>query len=246
MDDRAIWVTWYDLPEPVTEAHARWVHERYMPHVLRLPGVLWGAHYRSVAHYLPPGRVRRVEDPDIPSGHGYILIFGAKSSHAFADPVPSRLNAALEGDDARMLAERRGARSQVFVEEARVTGPEAGNREGAYTLAPCIQLGSFNAADWKAEENLLEWYALNRMAAMRDLPGCLGVRKYVSVFGWAKHGVLYEFSSLDARNQHFPTHAESRPHLKAWSDRLVPTLIHAPHSPDVAVRLAVMRGSASA
>jgi hypothetical protein len=63
------------------------------------------------------------------------------------------------------------------------------------------------------------------------------VRKLVSVSGWAKHGVLYEFTSLDARNAHFPGHEKDHPDRKAWSDRLVTSLIHAPGSPNVATRL---------
>jgi len=235
--DRVIWVTWYDLPEAGREQYLSWLHEEYMPWILKRPGILWGAHYASVEHYLPPGRVRHVADSDVPVGHGYILLFGAGDSHAFAAPGPSKLNASLADDGREMLEMRIGVRSQVFAEEARVAGPEAASREGEFALSPCIQIGSFNAAKWQDEEGLLEWYAQNRMAAMRDLKGCLGVRKYVSVCGWAKHGVLYEFVSLDARNTHFPTHANTRPELKKWSDRLVPTLIHAPHSPDVCVRL---------
>jgi hypothetical protein len=237
VNDRAIWVTWYDLPEAGREAYFAWLHARYIPGILSRPGILWAAHYESVEHHLPPGRVQRVADPGVPAGHRYILLFGARDSHAYADPVPSKLNAALRQDEREMIALRSGERTGVFVEEARVDGPESDTRARAHELAPCIQIGSFNASSWQAEEGLLEWYAMNRMAAMRDLPGCLGVRKYISVCGWAKHAVLYEFTSLEMRNRHFPSHADNKPDLKTWSDRLVPSLMHAPHSPDVAVRL---------
>jgi len=42
------------------------------------------------------------------------------------------------------------------------------------------------------------------MPALSKLPGCVGMRKMVSVTGWAKHGVIYEFASLDARNEGMP------------------------------------------
>jgi hypothetical protein len=131
---------------------------------------------------------------------------------------------------------RIGERVQVFTEEARLDGPDADRREGEWNPSRCIQLGSFNAASFQEEEGLLDWYAHNRMAAMTDMPGCLGVRKYVSVFGWAKHGVLYEFTSLEAREA-FPAHSNLKPESKAWSDKLVPSLVHAPGSPNVARRL---------
>lgn len=234
--DRAIWVTWYDLPEAGRNDYLSWLHERYMPRVLELPGVLWGAHYESVAHDLPPGRVRHIDDPAVPAGNAFILVFGAEDAHAFARPVPSKLNAGLPAEDKEILATRRGERVQVFTEEARLDGPDAHRREGRWALSPCIQIGSFNAGNWQEEEGLLEWYAHNRMAAMKDMAGCLGVRKYVSVFGWAKHGVLYEFTSLEARND-FPRHSNARPEQRTWSDKLVPSLVHAPGSPNVARRL---------
>ena len=235
--DRAIWVTWYDLASAGREDYLSWLHESYIPRVLRQPGVLWGAHYESVDHYLPPGRVRHVDDPAVATGNAFILLFGATDAHAFARPVPSRLNASLPADERKMLELRSRERVQIFTEEARVEGPEIHRREGEWTLSPCIQIGSFNAESFQAEEALLEWYAHNRMAAMTDLPGCVGVRKYVSVCGWAKHGVLYEFTSLEERNAHFPGHADSKPELKSWSDKLVPSLIHAPGSPNVARRV---------
>jgi hypothetical protein len=234
--DRAIWVTWCDLPQAGRDEHLAWLHERYVPRVLERPGVLWGAHYACVHHDLPPGRVRHIEDPEVPSGNAYILIFGAADAHVFARPVPSKFNAALPRDDRDMLALRIGERVQVFTEEARLDGPDADKREGRWNLSRSIQFGSFNAGRFQEEEGLLDWYAYNRMAAMQDMPGCLGVRKYVSVFGWAKHGVLYEFTSLEARAA-FPKHSNLKPESKAWSDKLVPSLVHAPGSPNVAKRL---------
>ncbi|HXV10867.1 MAG TPA: hypothetical protein VD839_08695, partial [Burkholderiales bacterium] len=77
-----------------------------------------------------------------------------------------------------------------------------------------------------------------RLPSMNRLPGCVGIRKLVSVSGWAKHGVLYEFASLAARNQHFPDHEKATPEMDAWTDRLVRKLLHAPGSPIVAVRIA--------
>ena len=235
--DRAICVTWYDLPAEGRETHLQWLHERYIPLVLGRWAALWAAHYESVCHFLPPGRVRHVEDGVVAAGNSYILLFGARDAHAFADPMPTALHASLPEADRRMLAARNGERTQIFTEEARLAGPESGNREGECGLSPCIQIGSFSAASFEDEEGVLDWYAHNRMAAMKHLTGCLGVRKYVSVTGWAKHGILYEFVSLESRNEHFPGHADRMPEMKAWSDRIVPTLVHAPGSPNVARRL---------
>ena len=90
---------------------------------------------------------------------------------------------------------------------------------------------------FRSEDEVLDWYANWRLPSMQKLPGCLGIRKLVSVSGWAKHGVLYEFVSLQARNEHFPTHERANPEMEAWTDRLVRTLVHAPGSPNVARRI---------
>ncbi len=235
--DRAIWVTWYDLPAGSNQAYFEWLHGTYMPRLLGKPRILWAAHYQSVSHYLPPGRVRHVDAGSVAAGNAYILLFGAEDAHAFADPVPSKLHAALPEAERRLLATRSGERVQIFTEEARLDGPEAARREGPWMPSPCIQIGSFNAASYQDEEDILDWYAHNRMAAMRHLTGCLGVRKYVSTTGWAKHGILYEFASREVRNERFPNHADADPKMKAWSDKIVPALIHAPGSPNVAVRI---------
>jgi hypothetical protein len=236
--DRALWITWYDLPAEGRDAHHAWLHERCIPALLARPGCLWAAHFASRVDTQAPGRaVRHVDDSSVPRGNAYILIFGAEEAHAFANPVPGKLHAGLSSEDRKMLSLRVGARSGIFIEEARVDGPEAGRRDSGAGLSPCIQLGSFNAGSWQGEEELLDWYAHCRMAAMKDLPGCLGVRKLVSISAWAKHGVLYEFTSLAARDAHFPDHEKNHPERKAWSDRLVPTLVHAPGSPNVATRL---------
>ncbi len=233
--DRALWITWYDLPAELTEAHLAWLHGVYIPKVLARSGFLWAAHYTSEPHAYPPGRLQHAAD--LPSGNQFILLFGAEQAWAFVEPIPAKFHAGLSAADRKMLAMRSGERVNMFVEEARVDGPEVGRRPADLQLSACIQLGSFNAGKYQDEDGLMDWYAHCRMAAMATLPGCLGVRKLVSVSGWAKHGVLYEFVSLEARNAHFPQHERSNPEAKAWSDRVVPTLVHAPGSPNVACRI---------
>jgi hypothetical protein len=69
------------------------------------------------------------------------------------------------------------------------------------------------------------------------VPGCVRARKLVSVSGWAKHAVIFEFASLEARNQHFVNHEAEHPERAAWTDKVVRRLIHAPGSPSVARRI---------
>ena len=141
-----------------------------------------------------------------------------------------------------MLESRVGVRQNIMVEAARVNGPEAKDYDAGLALTPCIQLGSFNCP-CEHEEEMLAWYAQGRMPAMEGLSGSIRTRKLASVSGWAKHAILYEFVSLNARNQHFTTHEDRNPAVKAWSDRLVPKLVHAPGSANLACRIWPARGA---
>jgi hypothetical protein len=239
--DRALWISWYDLPDGGREAYLAWLHQFYIPTLLKRPGFLWGAHYASV----PRGTVRTMRrdgatdprlDPSVPTGDRYILFFGAEHANVFGNPRPSALHAGLGEEGRKMLAMRTGERMNIMAEAARVEGPEAKGYGAGMTLAPCIQLGSFNCA-YQDEEEMLAWYAQSRMPAMVTLPGCVRTRKLASVSGWAKHAILYEFTSLESRNRYYMTLEDGRPEAKAWADRMVPKLIHAPGSANLATRI---------
>jgi hypothetical protein len=239
--DRALWISWYDLPEGGRDAYLSWAHGTYMPAMVKRPGVLYAAHFRAVVvpgEVPGGGRLSHVKDPRVPAGNGYIMIIGAEDAHAFGRPSPRKLHASLSADDQKMLASRNGERVNIMTDEARVDGLDAKRREAKAALAPCIQLGTFQAGSAEGDEDeMLEWYAQCRLPNMTRLAGNVGTRKIVSVSGWAKHGVLYEFTSLAERNKNFPTHEKGRPQDEAWTDRLVRTLLHAPGSPNVAERI---------
>jgi len=237
--DKACWIAWYNLPASGRDAYLEWAHERYMPMVLDRPGVLWGAHYASEENVIPlgggKGRVRHAKPDSVPAGDRYILIFGAAQAHAFAHPNPLRFHAELPQTDRAMLAMREGARMNVMLEEARAHGPES--PEHPLAPSPCIQLGSFNSGSLEEEDEMLAWYARWRLPSMKAVPGCVRVRKLVSVSGWAKHACCYEFTSLAARNAHFVHYERSNPEMEAWSKRVVRNTVHAPGSANVARRI---------
>jgi len=237
--DRAYWISWYDLPDEGRAAYLAWLHESYLPMVLERPGVLWGAHYASEENVVPlgggKGRVGHVKPDAVPAGDRFILIFGGEHAHTFANPSPQRFHMELPERDLKMLAMRSGERVNVMLEEARVCGPEAADHDLA--PSPCIQLGSFNSGSVAEEDEMLTWYAQWRLPSMRTLPGCVRVRKLVSVSGWAKHACFYEFTSLEARNAHFVHYERANPDMEAWSKRVVRNTVHAPGSANVARRI---------
>lgn len=136
-----------------------------------------------------------------------------------------------------MLGMRAGERRNLFAEEERALGPDTRRREGGVMLAPCIQLGSFNAGTWQDEDELLSWYAHFRLPSLNKMPGCIAIRKLVSVSGWAKHGVLYEFTSLEDRAKQFRAHEAADEKMAKWTEEVVVKLMHAPGSPNVAQRI---------
>lgn len=246
--DPALWITWYDLASDTRETYLRWLHERYMPALVERPGVLWVAHYaaeeRPVHTAKSDGRVRRYPPPDaVPQGHRFILLAGGEGAHVFSDPTPKQFEASLPAADRDMLALRVAATTNVMIEHLRIDGPEAGARVQGEALSPCIQLGSF-VFDGD-EEDLIGWYAQWRLPSMTTLPSCVGVRKLVSLAGWAKHAILHEFTSREARNATFVNHEQkNHPEKAAWSERITGQVIHGPGSPNVALRLhSVVRGT---
>lgn len=241
MNDRALWITWYDLPIEEREAYLRWTHETYIPALIERSAYLYAAHYAS----LPPsempqtrkqGSMHQTDDKSVPTGDRYILIVGAQHGHVFGDPTPRALHAALAPSMREMLAKRAGVRENIMLEAARVSGPEEREYGGGMISAPCIQMGSFNCS-WQHEEEVLAWYTQWRMRAMETLPGCIRTRRLCSLCGWAKHAILYEFTSIEARDQYFTHHEAEHPEMKAWSDRVVKQLLHAPGSANLARRI---------
>lgn len=234
------WISWYNLPEKGRDDYLDWLHGSYIPSVLKRPGVLGAAHYASESNVRisgEAGRLRSTPDPAVPQGDRYILVFGGETPYAFANPAPSIYHAGLSATDRKMLAMRIGERSNVMALEGIAYGPEAKTSSDLMAFTPGMQMGSFNAGAVGDEDELMDWYATWRLPCMEKLPGCVRIRKLVSVSGWAKHAVFYEFVSVEARNQKFVDHEAFDREKEAWTDKVVRKLVHAPGSPNVARRI---------
>ena len=241
--DRSLLISWYDVDTNHRDEYLQWLHGSFLQKLMKRDSVLWAAHY-EVRKYEIPSRVRPTRDPAVPRGNDFVLMLGAESSHVFAKPLDFFLNKDancvepdLTAEDRRMLALRKEVRTSIMTEEARVSGPSIAMRPDGGAPAPCIQLGSFCGNDMAAEEELLGWYARWRMPALSKLPGCVALRKMVSVAGWAHHGVMYEFESFDVRAAAMKEMAGLYPELIEWTERCVPLLTHALGSPHIGVRL---------
>ena len=231
-------IHWYDLNEDNEAEYLEWLHGEYIPRRLSDPRILWACHFKSLDNVTHPGEKGRLshDNKSIPAGDRYILIFGAKKPEIFADPTVTEYHQSLSEKDLMYLKMKRGERYNIMTEEARGPGSEKKSIDGA-GLSECIQLGNFNSGSYEDEDELASWYATWRIPSMKKLPGCQGVRKLVSVSGWAKHAILYEWSSPEARNSTFVDHEMENPKMEEWTDRVVRKLVHAPGSPNLARRI---------
>ncbi len=232
--DRAVWAIFYDLPEEGRDEYLAWFHETHIPEKLARPGYLWAAHYET-KH---PGaqfekiaaRLHRTDDPALASGTGFIALFGGESTRVFYDPSPAQLKERQSAETYQMVSMRIRARGLVLCEEWRVEGPDAAAREAPDVMAPAMQMGRYDAHG--NDEDLQAWYAQERMTGVADTPGCMGARKYLVATGAPKHSVLYEFTSLAAREENYVPLEETE-----WTKRVHGYLEHPPGSPLVGSRI---------
>ncbi|MEI7682618.1 MAG: hypothetical protein WCK07_24720, partial [Betaproteobacteria bacterium] len=115
MQDRAFWVTWYDLPATGREKYLDWLHGSFIPKMLKKPGFLHAAHYESEIKIKPESRLNQLNDPDFPRGNQFMLVFGGVEPHTFAHPSPHNLHSELSAEENAMLEMRSGVRTSIFV-----------------------------------------------------------------------------------------------------------------------------------
>jgi hypothetical protein len=240
---QGIWAVWYDLSNDDTlrEEYLDWFHGTHLPGLLSRSGFAWAAHYRIVGGGARMDeihdRLARPDDPDLGAGTQFLALVGATVPHVFFEPKVLDIEPELSPEASDMLALRRESRTCFFTEEAQITGPASGSRSDETAPAPAIQMGSFRTKTVADEFDLAAWYAQYRLPAMSRMPGCVATRKLVSLAGWAKHSILYEFTSLEARERHFQGHESLALDDTVWTSKIIGYTIHAPGSPSVGYRL---------
>ncbi|HBK81099.1 MAG TPA: hypothetical protein DDZ83_15770 [Nitrospinae bacterium] len=233
--DRGIWATWYDLPGEGKEEYISWLHEVHLPEALKRPGYLWAAHVANIwdeEREKNKGKnLTHTDDASVPAGNDYLLLFGAALPTTFLDPSPAQLTEKRTSEEREMFGRRIGERSCIFMERDRIDGFEANTRAPGITPGPAIQIGTFNINALENEDELGSWYAQVRMPRLEEMEGCVGARNLISVSGWPKHGIMYEWVSLESLTKNFTTESVER------SRNAVKSLIHAPGSPTLGERI---------
>ena len=240
--DSGIWGVWYDLPKEGEDEYLSWLHEEHIPQALKRPDYLWAAHYRSIRNEShnssPVQKAKRFMDaPELGRGGDYLLLFGANSAHAFLDPAPDDLLKSYDARSREMISRRQGDRTAYFTEVGRVDGPEIAQRGPDLTPAPMIQMGAYRADDENYNIDVALWYVHHRLAALPEMEGCVGARKLLSLGGWARHAILYEFISPEAREHYYQIQEAPGGDANHPTGGIVRTLIHSPDSPTLGVRI---------
>jgi hypothetical protein len=239
--DNGIWAVWYDLPDGDNSDYFDWLDSTFLPSVRARPGFLWAAHYAAGAAEGPMmGQVRRslgrMDDPSVGAGTRYLMLAGAAEISTLA--APSVMDEPADRTARDMLARRIGARPCLLTVFARVDGPETGLRPPGTTPGPVIQMGSFRTRTIADEFDVCAWYAQHRLPASAHMEGCIAARVMLCAAGWAKFSVLYEFTSLAARQANFEEKHEALGMNAAnWTHRIHDYTVHAPGSPTVGSRL---------
>lgn len=239
--DASISITWYDLTDGDRASYLEWLHHTHIPEVLSRPGVAWAAHYQiEMTHEVMQRLTAFVGRPDdpaaIPAGSQYAFLVGAASPHVFLMPGYDDRDA-TDPDTQLMFARRSAPKRVITTEQERVNGPEIVTRPPGSTPGPFIQLGHFRVRSVEEEFDLSAWYANYRLPSIAQMPGAIAARKMVTVAGWAKHVILYEFTSREMHERHFMGHESLAFTDGEWTNRVVTYTQHAPGSPSIAARI---------
>lgn len=234
----AIWATWFDLSDADKDDHLAWLHGTHLPALLERPGFAWAASYRNSGGGAHMDKIAdtlaRPDKDEVPSGREYVVLVGAPDVELFFNPRVDQIEG--QTGDAR-LNQRRGTRTAVFIEQSYVAGPEMATRPRGGPTGPAIQFGSFRTKTIEDEWDLSAWYSQYRLPAMSAMPGCVATRKLVAVAGWVKHAVLYEFTSLEQRQEHFQGHESLALDQRVWTNKIINYTVHSPGSPVIGRRL---------
>ena len=103
---------------------------------------------------------------------------------------------------------------------------------------PAIQLGNYLTSNQTDDMDLAMWYRQMKLPQVTRARGCIGARKLVSIVGWAKHGILYEFMEMDSHEENFEQRFRDAGLSERWTGRhVLKIVVHAPMGPHAGRRI---------
>lgn len=230
--DNGIWATWYNLDDDNKNDHIEWLHKSYLPKIRSHDGIAWVAHYRVDEEDYKERRDTLPHTTEaIPQGTQFICLVAAASPHIFYKPNSPLFKENQSNETISHFKERKESRTAILIEEARVNGPNFDKVSPGGVPAEAIQMGSYNMTSVENEIEIGKWYAQVRFPFVAGVNGAIRARKMLSTVGWAKHSVLYEFTSHEDRRKDIV-----KP-FDPFSKKTVDETVHAPGSPSIGYRI---------
>lgn len=215
---------WFDLADENKASIWDWLHGEYFPALQAAQGVAWVGHYDIVEQPDRPyiegaPQKRSTEDPNVPTGWQNVVLTAAVSSEVFFGP--NNPVDALAETHAEKLGVRENFREAVFIEEQVINSPEQRTLPYGMGPPPAMQLGNYNANTPEDEFELARWYRSERFPRVSISKGMIRGRKMLSIAGWPKHGVLWEFTDLPEGEFTFEPRFIEADRGEEWSGRHV-------------------------
>ncbi len=232
---------WFDINNEDKDKLCNWLHDVFFPYLQTKNGVNWVAHYDIVSHpetpYIEGAPLKKeVKNPSIPSGKENVVLTSANTPSVFFGP--NNALEAIEKEHMFYLSMRINYRYAVFIEEEMINGPELHNQPLGTGGAPAMQFGSYNVDSMQDEIELAQWYRGERFPRLPVTRGMIRGRKFLSISGWAKHGVLWEFAEMDENEYSFENRFVEADRGENWRGRHVLEYVtHAPGSPHAGRRI---------
>lgn len=126
----------------------------------------------------------------------------------------------------------------AFIQLTEAAKPEADPAQ----FAPAVQFGTFSMQSPADEWAISNWYLYHRIPEFMKLRSAIRVRRYASVAGQPKYGILYEFTSLEDRVAEFEIPMESLVREAGNpSQEIISRTIHTSSSPTVGMKFDLER-----
>lgn len=217
-------VEWFDLSDGNKDDTCRWLHESYLPSVQAAAGVGWVGHYQIVQNpkkgYIDGAPEKKTtQDPTVAKGWQNVILTAALSPEVFFGP--KNPTEALIAQNAAEFSKLESYRSAVFIEEQVVNSPEHQAFPYGMGPPPAMQIGNYNANTPEDEIELAHWYRAERFPRVAVTPGMIRGRKLLSIAGWPKHGVLWEFADMPEGDYSFEHRFVAADRNENWQGRHV-------------------------
>ena len=232
---------WFDINNNDKDKLCSWLHGVFFPDFQSQNGVNWVAHYDIVPHpetrYIKGAPAKKeVKDLSVPPGQENLVLTSVNTPSIFFGH--NNALEAMEKEQRLYLSMRTNYRSAVFIEEEIINGPELHKQPLGTGGAPAMQFGSYNVDGIRDDIELAKRYRGERFPRLPVTRGMIRGRKFLSISGWAKHGVLWEFAEMDEEEYSFEHRFIEADRGENWHGRHVLEYVtHAPGSPHAGRRI---------